>query len=80
MVRAVLLAHAYDLHESIADEFLEGMVDHAKKIVIGDPLDESTQMGPLATTAQLARIETEVSYAQGEGGKLLYGGKPPFAS
>ena len=65
------------LHESIADQFLESMVDHAKKIVIGDPLDESTQMGPLATTAQLARIETEVSYAQGEGGKLLYGGQRP---
>lgn len=65
------------LQENIADEFLEIMVDRAKAIEIGDPLAEATQMGPLCTTGQLARIEQEVAFAQEEGGKLLHGGKPP---
>ena len=38
---------------------------------------EDTQMGPLATTGQLTRIEKEVAFAQEEGGKLLTGGGRP---
>ena len=65
------------LHHKIADRFLDTMVDQAKQIRIGDPLEEATQMGPLATTAQLERIEKEVAFAQEEGGKLLHGGRRP---
>jgi acyl-CoA reductase-like NAD-dependent aldehyde dehydrogenase len=65
------------LQESIADEFLGRMVGLARQIRIGDPLEEETQMGPLATTGQLDCIEREVARAQGEGGKLLHGGKRP---
>ncbi len=65
------------LQDTIADKFLESMVEQAKNIEIGDPLEDATQMGPLATTAQLDRIEIEVDYAQEEGGKLLHGGKRP---
>ncbi len=65
------------LHHKIADRFLDTMVDQAKQIRIGDPLEEATQMGPLATTAQLERIEKEVAFAQEEGGKLLHGGQRP---
>jgi acyl-CoA reductase-like NAD-dependent aldehyde dehydrogenase len=48
-----------------------------KKIRIGDPLAEETQMGPLATAGQLSRIETEVAFAQEQGGTVLTGGKRP---
>jgi acyl-CoA reductase-like NAD-dependent aldehyde dehydrogenase len=65
------------LHNKIADRFLDTMVDQAKQIRIGDPLEEETQMGPLATTAQLARIEQEVAFAQEQGAKLLHGGQRP---
>lgn len=65
------------LQERIADRFLDGMVGRAKEIVIGDPLDEATQMGPLATTAQLDRIEREVAGAVEEGGTILHGGRRP---
>ncbi|MGI9478753.1 MAG: aldehyde dehydrogenase [Hyphomicrobiaceae bacterium] len=67
------------LHEKIADAFLELMVARAKTIRLGDPLAEDTQMGPLATTGQLQRIETEVAHAVSEGATLLTGGKRPNA-
>ena len=67
------------LHESIADDFLEKMVAVAKSIKIGDPQDESTEMGPLCTAGQLATVKQEVAFAIEEGGKVLCGGKQPEA-
>ena len=65
------------LHEDIADEFLEKMTALTRQIVIGDPLEEETQMGPLCTTGQLENIQREVAHAQEEGGKIIAGGKQP---
>jgi len=65
------------LQEKVADQFLDTMVSRARQIRIGDPLLEETQMGPLATHGQLARIEKEVAYAQEQGGRLLTGGQRP---
>ncbi len=67
------------LQEKVADQFLDTMVSRAEQIRIGDPLLEETQMGPLATHGQLARIEMEVAFAQEQGGKLLTGGQRPPA-
>lgn len=65
------------LHEDIADEFLERMTALARSILIGDPLAEETQMGPLCTTGQLDHIEREVARALGEGARLVTGGRRP---
>ena len=65
------------LHEDIADQFLDRMVGLAKDIKIGDPLLEDTQMGPLCTLGQMARVEAEVAKAQVQGGTILCGGKRP---
>ncbi|WP_170724922.1 aldehyde dehydrogenase [Ruegeria sp. HKCCA5426] len=65
------------LHEDIADEFLDRMVAQAQQILIGDPLAEETQMGPLCTPGQLDHIQREVAFAQEEGGTVLVGGKQP---
>ena len=65
------------LHEDIADEFLEKMIVLARQIIIGDPLEEDTQMGPLCTLGQLKNIRAEVEYAEQEGAKILTGGKQP---
>ena len=65
------------LHEDIAEEFLERMVAQAKEILIGDPLAEETQMGPLCTSAQLEHIQCEIAHARTEGGKVLVGGRQP---
>ena len=65
------------LHEDIADEFLEKMIALTRKIIIGDPLAEDTQMGPLCTLGQLENIEIEVENAKQEGARVLIGGKRP---
>ena len=65
------------LHDDIADEFLERMTALTLQIVIGDPLAEETQMGPLCTTSQLENIQREVAHAQEQGAKILAGGKQP---
>jgi (Z)-2-((N-methylformamido)methylene)-5-hydroxybutyrolactone dehydrogenase len=65
------------LHEDIADEFLAKMTALAGNILIGDPLAEDTQMGPLCTTGQLEHIEREVAHAVSQGAKVLCGGKRP---
>ena len=63
------------LHENIADEFLNKMLNLASKIKLGDPLQEETQMGPLATLGQMNLIENEISNAKAQGAKILHGGK-----
>ena len=65
------------LQDTIADRFLSTMVEQAKDILIGDPMAESTQMGPLCTVGQLERIKCEVANAIDEGATLLCGGKQP---
>ena len=65
------------LHESIHDEVLARVAEKASKIRIGDPLDDNSQMGPLATRAQLDNIDTTVADAQANGATLVHGGKQP---
>jgi acyl-CoA reductase-like NAD-dependent aldehyde dehydrogenase len=63
------------VHEDIADAFLAKMVEIAKGIRIGDPMQEDTQMGPLCTRGQIAHIEAQVAKAQEQGGTVLTGGR-----
>ncbi|MBT6108902.1 MAG: aldehyde dehydrogenase family protein, partial [Rhodospirillales bacterium] len=65
------------VQESVADELIGLIAATAKTIVIGDPLADETQMGPLATTGQMAHIEKEVAYAIEQGAKVVHGGKRP---
>ncbi len=65
------------VHESIHDAFVELLVQKARKIRIGDPLDERTDMGPLVSGKQRERIEAYVQSGVEEGADLIYGGKRP---
>ena len=65
------------LHESIHDEVLARVAEKASKIRIGDPLDENSQMGPLATRAQLDNINSTVADAKANGATLVHGGQQP---
>jgi aldehyde dehydrogenase (NAD+) len=63
------------VHASIYDEMLERLLQRARQIRLGDPLLPDTQMGPVATTAQLQKDMGMVDRAISEGARLLCGGK-----
>src|SRR5262249_846798 len=67
------------LQDTIADHFIDQVVEQARRIRIGDPLSPETQMGPLATKGQVRRIEAAVARAVEQGAKLLHGGRRPAA-
>jgi acyl-CoA reductase-like NAD-dependent aldehyde dehydrogenase len=65
------------LHKEIYDEFMERLIERTSQIVIGDPMDSRTEVGPVATSDQLKKIENYVDKAKKEGAKLIIGGKRP---
>jgi (Z)-2-((N-methylformamido)methylene)-5-hydroxybutyrolactone dehydrogenase len=62
------------LQDAIHDQVLETIADRAGDIRMGDPLDPETQLGPLATTAQVERMKGFVASALEEGARLVVGG------
>jgi acyl-CoA reductase-like NAD-dependent aldehyde dehydrogenase len=65
------------LHEAIADEFMERFTSLAASIRLGNPLDESTEMGPLTSPMHRDRVLAYVKVALDEGGEIVTGGKEP---
>ena len=65
------------VHEKIYDQFVDKFVAGMKKVVVGDPADEKTQMGPVVSAEHRARIEGYIKSGVDEGAKLVLGGKRP---
>ena len=65
------------IQDSMYDQLIEKVAARAAQIRIGDPLDDNSQMGPLATLGQLERIEETVANAIENGATLVHGGKVP---
>jgi acyl-CoA reductase-like NAD-dependent aldehyde dehydrogenase len=63
------------VHESIYEQLRERLVKRARAIKLGDPLLAETQMGPVATTAQLQKDQQMIERAVAEGAEVLAGGK-----
>ena len=65
------------LQKGIYNEFLDKISTKAKNIKIGPPMNEDTQMGPLATLNQLNNIQENIDQTIQQGGKLITGGERP---
>ncbi|MEU6114261.1 aldehyde dehydrogenase [Streptomyces sp. NPDC047117] len=63
-------------HRSVYDELLERVCERAKTIRIGDPLDEATELGPLAFAEQRNKVAEYVDLGRDEGARVLTGGNP----
>jgi succinate-semialdehyde dehydrogenase/glutarate-semialdehyde dehydrogenase len=61
--------------ESIADTFLDKFKNKMADIVVGDPMESATQLGPMCTEAAAVRIVEQVDRAVAGGAKILLGGK-----
>lgn len=62
------------VHNSVKDHFAEAMAEVARGIVVGDGLDEGTQMGPLANERRLAAMAEFQQDAVARGARVLAGG------
>jgi aldehyde dehydrogenase (NAD+) len=65
------------LHESVADDFLTRFIELAESIRLGDPLDPTTEMGPLTSAGHRDRVLSYIDVARAEGGEILTGGTSP---
>lgn len=65
------------VQDAVKDEFLERLKEKSAKIVVGNPMDQSTQMGPQVSEEQLNRIKGYVDIAKNEGASVVTGGCPP---
>jgi glyceraldehyde-3-phosphate dehydrogenase (NADP+) len=63
------------LHEKIADAFTQKFLERAKKLVLGDPFDEKTDLGPMIDEKSLERTQAWVEEAAKGGASVLCGGK-----
>lgn len=64
------------LHESIADEFLEKLIARMAALRIGDPMDETTTLGPLTSQKQYDKVNSYLNLGKEEG-ELLWAGELP---
>ena len=62
------------VQKSIYASFVEKFVARAKKITVGDPLDEKTIVGPMISQAHLAKVRSYIELGPREGASLLCGG------
>jgi betaine-aldehyde dehydrogenase len=66
------------LHADIFDSFLAKLADKTSKLKIGDPLDESTDIGAIINEKQFKKVCGYVEEGMRQpGGKMLFGGLPP---
>jgi acyl-CoA reductase-like NAD-dependent aldehyde dehydrogenase/uncharacterized protein YceH (UPF0502 family) len=62
------------VHETIADAFVATLTDVVSAYKVGDPTDDSTDIGPLARAEQLDVLDAQLADASGRGAKVLCGG------
>ena len=65
------------LQDAIYDRFMERFLSATEKLNVGDPLDPTTDFGPLITAQHRERVEGYIRSGLDEGAKLLTGGKRP---
>ena len=73
--QSCIAAKRFIVHEQIADSFEARFIAAMESLSVGDPMDEATDVGPLATPQIVDDIEKQVDASVAAGAKLLTGGK-----
>lgn len=63
------------VHESVADEIAQDISRHGSRLVVGDPTDEKTEVGPLIKLSELNRVQSWINEAIKSGAKCYGGNK-----
>ncbi|HEY5061966.1 MAG TPA: aldehyde dehydrogenase family protein, partial [Gemmatimonadaceae bacterium] len=73
--QSCIAAKRFIVAEAIADEFTTRFVERMRRLVVGDPLDPATDIGPLATETIRDDLDDQVRRAVAAGGRVLVGGR-----
>jgi succinate-semialdehyde dehydrogenase / glutarate-semialdehyde dehydrogenase len=74
--QSCIAAKRFIVAEKIADDFERKFVSRMEALRIGDPFDESTQLGPLANADAVKSLDADVQKTIAAGARLLTGGHP----
>jgi succinate-semialdehyde dehydrogenase/glutarate-semialdehyde dehydrogenase len=73
--QSCIAAKRFIVHTDVYDAFAERFIEKMKALTVGDPMDDDTDVGPLATEQGLHDAEEQVREAVEKGAKVLLGGK-----
>jgi succinate-semialdehyde dehydrogenase/glutarate-semialdehyde dehydrogenase len=74
--QSCIAAKRFIVAEEIADQFERGFVAKMEALKVGDPMDEKTDVGPLATAGAVQSLQADVQKSIDAGARVLTGGKP----
>jgi succinate-semialdehyde dehydrogenase / glutarate-semialdehyde dehydrogenase len=72
--QSCIAAKRFIIHERIYERFLDKFVDAVEAVRVGDPMDEKTQLGPLATASIRDDLDKQVKESVAAGARVLTGG------
>jgi len=75
--QSCIAAKRFIVHADVYDEFARLFAERVAALTVGDPLDESTDVGPVATESGRDELEAQVADAVGKGAHVLTGGSVP---
>ncbi len=67
-------AERFYVMEDVYDDYLNAFVDYTKSLVIGDPMQSDTDIGPMISDAQRGKVAAQVEAAVGSGAEVVIGG------
>ncbi|MGE0406662.1 MAG: NAD-dependent succinate-semialdehyde dehydrogenase [Candidatus Korobacteraceae bacterium] len=73
--QSCIAAKRFIVHEQVADQFLEGFVDAVRGLKVGNPMQDATDIGPIARADLLEGLERQVERSLQMGARALVGGK-----
>ena len=74
--QSCIAAKRFIVHDRVYEEFCDLFVQRTRDLVVGDPMDERTDVGPLATGQIRDDLDRQVKESVRHGARLLAGGKP----
>src|SRR5262249_35891352 len=74
--QSCIAAKRFIVADAVADEFIRHFVSRRKALVVGDPMDEATNVGPLATKQIRSDLHSQVERSVKAGARVALGGQP----
>jgi betaine-aldehyde dehydrogenase len=67
-------AERFYVMDAVYDDFVSEFVDYTRELVIGDPLEAGTDIGPMVSAGQRSKVEAQVEAAVAAGAEIVVGG------